>query len=135
MNFLANPIPYEIVKSCQKKTRKEGQQGGEGKGKVVIFMLSSITEKGVPGQRRLGNTSQGDSPGKSVPGREQWVQRPWGRSGPGRLRGQPTAAVGVQCEQRSQVEVRSERLRRGLAPGEGCDFLSARPPGNDMDVM
>ena len=49
--------------------------------------------------------------------------------------GQPTAAVGGQCEQRSQVEVRSERLRRGLAPGEGCDFLSARPPGNDMDVM
>ena len=82
MNFLANPIPYEIVKSCQKKTRKEGQQGGEGKGKVVIFMLSSITEKGVPGQRRLGNTSQGDSPGKSVPGREQWVQRPWGSRRP-----------------------------------------------------
>ena len=66
--------------------------------------------------------SQGGSPGKSVPGREQRVQRLWGSSGPGRLRGQPTAAVGGQCEQRSQVEVRSERLRRGLAPGRAVTF-------------
>ena len=50
MNFLANPIPYEIVKSCQKETRKDGQQGGEGKGKGVIFMLSSMTEKGYLGK-------------------------------------------------------------------------------------
>ena len=44
MNFLANPIIYEIVKQG-----RGSRQGGEGKGKVVIFMLSSITERGISG--------------------------------------------------------------------------------------
>ena len=69
MNFLANPI---IDSKKLSEENKGSQQGGEGKGKAVIFMLSSITEKGVSGQRRLGNMSQGKS---SFPQEERSRQR------------------------------------------------------------